>query len=376
MERFTRKELRNLSEFVRDLYQLRTHDQFTSHLISSLPTVTEGEFTSYNEYVIGDQRVIYKSDQLPYCSDPLHYAQALQHNLHEHRVLTHFLDTKDESAHIFSDFSSSHQFRRTGIYNEFYKPLKMSYLLFMGFRVNMRMLSVSRHRNDKEFTYSAKAVFNVIHPHIKQALRNSLAVARMQSEMDTLRNVLTDDNDTHATMSVTVQGRIRFSSQNAQQLLRSYGLQGQKHNRLPLRLQDWVGYHHKSTKGSEDVPEAIQPLVIEGEPGKLRIRLIPQGSHYVLILTECRMVPSLSILKDLGLSVRESEILTWVARGKTNPEIGLILNISRRTVHKHLEHVYLKLRVENRMAAVAMVANATCISPAKLNLSELFQKSG
>lgn len=34
--------------------------------------------------------------------------------------------------------------------------------------------------------------------------------------------------------------------------------------------------------------------------------------------------------------------LIWMARGKTNKEIGLILDISPRTTAKHLEHIYAK----------------------------------
>lgn len=53
-----------------------------------------------------------------------------------------------------------------------------------------------------------------------------------------------------------------------------------------------------------------------------------------------------------ALSQRESEVLSWVAEGKTNYEIGIILGISRRTVDAHLAHTYQKLGVETRMAAV------------------------
>ncbi|CAE6753382.1 response regulator transcription factor [Nitrospira defluvii] len=357
MRRLTVKEVRTLSIFLRDLYQLRTHDQFTTHLISALPTVTEGEFTSYNEFVAEDQTVTYKSDQLPYCPDPIHYAEVLQQNLHEHRLVNHFLNTKEKSAHTFSDFSSIRQFRTTVLYNEFYKPLKMSYLLFMGLRVNKRMLSISRHRNDKEFSDSAKALFNAIHPHIQQALTNALTVTQMQNELDVFHKSI--EGLARAKISVTERGGIRFSSPNARALLKDYGLQTQPGDHwLPVRLRDWVVYHKKLMERSDDVPLAIQPLIIEGDSGHLSIRLIAQGPHYDLILEEYRTVPSLVALKELGLSVRESEILGWVARGKTNPEIGLILNISRRTVHKHLEHIYVKLGAENRMAAVGIAVNA------------------
>ncbi|MBU6257750.1 MAG: response regulator transcription factor [Burkholderiales bacterium] len=55
-----------------------------------------------------------------------------------------------------------------------------------------------------------------------------------------------------------------------------------------------------------------------------------------------------------GLTMRESEVLYWVAKGKTNRDIGDILGSSPATVKKHLERVYEKLGVETRTAAAAM----------------------
>lgn len=56
--------------------------------------------------------------------------------------------------------------------------------------------------------------------------------------------------------------------------------------------------------------------------------------------------------QDQGLTVRELEILNWVTRGKTNPEIGLILNISEFTVKNHMQRMFKKLNVTNRAQAV------------------------
>jgi DNA-binding CsgD family transcriptional regulator len=55
------------------------------------------------------------------------------------------------------------------------------------------------------------------------------------------------------------------------------------------------------------------------------------------------------------LSTREAEILMWVARGKCNKEIGRLLGLSPRTVGTHPEHIYQKLGVKNRLAAVTLV---------------------
>jgi DNA-binding CsgD family transcriptional regulator len=61
--------------------------------------------------------------------------------------------------------------------------------------------------------------------------------------------------------------------------------------------------------------------------------------------------------KQLGLTAREGEVLSWLSKGKTNRDIAQILGVSPRTVDKHLEQIYSKLGVENRTAAAA-VANA------------------
>jgi DNA-binding response OmpR family regulator/DNA-binding CsgD family transcriptional regulator len=52
-----------------------------------------------------------------------------------------------------------------------------------------------------------------------------------------------------------------------------------------------------------------------------------------------------------ALTAREAEVLLWLSRGKPNRDIGEILNISPRTVNKHLEQIFVKLGVENRAAA-------------------------
>jgi DNA-binding NarL/FixJ family response regulator len=55
-----------------------------------------------------------------------------------------------------------------------------------------------------------------------------------------------------------------------------------------------------------------------------------------------------------ALSQRELEVLTLVARGSTNKEAAKKLFISEATVKTHLIHVYTKLGVKDRAAAVAV----------------------
>jgi DNA-binding NarL/FixJ family response regulator len=60
----------------------------------------------------------------------------------------------------------------------------------------------------------------------------------------------------------------------------------------------------------------------------------------------------LKLLNEIAAEAWSLEVLQWAAAGKTNVEIGAILDMSPRTVEKHFEHVFEKLGVETRMGAV------------------------
>lgn len=57
----------------------------------------------------------------------------------------------------------------------------------------------------------------------------------------------------------------------------------------------------------------------------------------------------------LGVTAREAEVVGWVAKGLTNKSIALRLQISPRTVQKHLERMFRKLGVRSRSELVARV---------------------
>lgn len=52
------------------------------------------------------------------------------------------------------------------------------------------------------------------------------------------------------------------------------------------------------------------------------------------------------------LSARETEILQLIAKGVSNSEAAGMLNLSKATIRTHLEHIYRKLEVTNRVEAV------------------------
>lgn len=67
--------------------------------------------------------------------------------------------------------------------------------------------------------------------------------------------------------------------------------------------------------------------------------------------------------KQIDLSDRETETLTWAARGKTSAEIAQILGLSKRTVDFHIDNARDKLGVATRIQAAIKAASGRLIEP-------------
>lgn len=106
-----------------------------------------------------------------------------------------------------------------------------------------------------------------------------------------------------------------------------------------------------------DLHRNAMSLVLPYVDSALRqVAHLPHQTHPQEAMVEERLQ------QDFGLSDREVEILHWVTAGKTNSEIGMILDISAFTVKNHMQRVFKKLDVMNRAQAVgkfnAMLSDA------------------
>jgi len=133
-----------------------------------------------------------------------------------------------------------------------------------------------------------------------------------------------------------------------------FGNLSQHANRLPKPVVQWIAQQSRERDNQRSVlPKAT---VIERNGEQLSLRLVTDKKNGIQLLRLEKQRPALSAgsLERLGLSRRETEVLRWLARGKTNAGIGTILGLSRFTVRTHLEHIYQKLGVQTRTAAAAM----------------------
>jgi LuxR family quorum sensing-dependent transcriptional regulator len=62
------------------------------------------------------------------------------------------------------------------------------------------------------------------------------------------------------------------------------------------------------------------------------------------------------------LTIREVEVLSWVAQGKSAWEVGEILHIAKRTVDEHVQTAVRKMGAVNRTHAVALAVRDRIVS--------------
>lgn len=82
------------------------------------------------------------------------------------------------------------------------------------------------------------------------------------------------------------------------------------------------------------------------------VRATARGEPVLAPTVAARLMTQMRAPAEDNLSVREIEILQLVAKGYSNKEVGKALHISVATVKTHLIHIYNKLGVDDRTAAV------------------------
>jgi DNA-binding CsgD family transcriptional regulator len=200
------------------------------------------------------------------------------------------------------------------------------------------------------FTKCDRSGLNLMYPHLIQADRNNHVFSQNQQILTQFEQIL---NQLGA-IGLEIDGQVQLMTQRAEQLLSQYFLAHAPHS-LPDPLHHWFKHQIAQLTHNGDVSSLCLSLHIEQAGRQLIVRLIPDpiGEQYLLLLEE-QEPPSFSItaLELLGLTKREAEVLFWVAKDKSNAGIAKTIGCREGTVRKHLEHLYGKLGVQTRTAAV------------------------
>lgn len=158
-------------------------------------------------------------------------------------------------------------------------------------------------------------------------------------------------------LTLDTSGHLLWATPQVYELLKTGGAVSESTqllNTTSNQLRDWLS--HK--------PDAGRQLTLTGllQTFTLEILSLMDGKEYLLRLNKGHEPEqdTQALKQQFAVTGREADVLLWIANGKTNREIGQILEMSPRTVNKHLEQIFKKLGVENRTSAAA--AALKCLS--------------
>jgi DNA-binding CsgD family transcriptional regulator len=341
----SQQDYRAILDFLNDINRLQTTEVFLSKVLAGLPTIVEGDLVTCfqsgpaeEDHVLcfsDPQLVKYYPDWLRTCDD--------------HPGWRYVLHSGDRGWVSLSDYLSETEYHRTALYNEVWRHARIEDnlgTLSMIFPKVMAAVSVNRSR--RSFNERDRRALNLLQPHLMQAWSNAKRTAGLCEQVNSFAETL--ESCAEGIAILDGKRKVRLMTAKALRFMGKYfGALGVD-DRLPKKLHEWVCRRERLPRESLATAPR-RPWVIEHIDGsELTVTSVPCRDGVALILRE---LPVPGDLTTLGLSRRESEVLLWVTRGKSNEEIGLILSISLGTVKKHVEHIFQKLEVESRTAAAA-----------------------
>jgi DNA-binding response OmpR family regulator len=155
-------------------------------------------------------------------------------------------------------------------------------------------------------------------------------------------------------LAVKASGAIHWSTPQATRLINAATNSDDGLDIVSRRISTWMDERDKPGFARD----AAFALVQNGQASLQFSFLGAIGAdEHLFRLTAANKRPDDEVLRQhFPLTQRESEVLLWIAKGKSNRDIADILGLSARTVNKHLEQIYVKLGVENRASAAVKAA--------------------
>lgn len=155
------------------------------------------------------------------------------------------------------------------------------------------------------------------------------------------------DSSGKTVLAFDENGKVSWGSPKALELIKQAGDAVIKNDVATAEVHDWL------MKASTQPVSHLQAFKSNG----VTLHYIGRSSSGDLLL---RLSKSSSksaqeqLSSTFDLTPREGDVLFWLSQGKTNRDIAEILNLSARTINKHLEQIFQKLGVDNRTSAAVM----------------------
>ncbi len=352
MYRYSRTDFDRVLEFVNGLYEPRTPEALSDHLLPALSALVPNVFVGALEVVAGQQAGTTRTDPAAFVSAELDEIAARY--MPTSAIAVHFERTRSEQFMRWSDLQPLSQFLRTALYNEAYRSLGVRDCCSFLSRPSPTCLEIIGVTLHKRFPDAHRDILVSISPHLSRAFRLAHTTSAL-IEMAAMKGV--PNCSARGVVAIDLDGTITTETSAATRSLEKFfGMRTMRG--LPEQLARWISDSAHTLRNATDVPEVRHPFVIERDGERLTVHLFSKPAQNFLVLEEHRSALDPEALSSLPLTHRQAEILAYIALGKTNPEIGIILGISWRTVSRHVEHILDALGVDTRTAAAASALEA------------------
>jgi DNA-binding CsgD family transcriptional regulator len=261
----------------------------------------------------------------------------------------------DTGVRKFSDFISRRELHRLDIYDLVYAAIDVEHqIAFTMPAPSERVIGFALNRKGGDFSERDRTILEAIRPFVVQAYIDAAARARTRATVAALE--WATDSSAHAVIVLGREGQIELATDLATSWLSGLTDVGLGIH-LPEPLRAWSAAQGRRAR---EHCHAGRPLELCAGEATLTAQFIPGGADRLdAILLRQRAPLRTGAMLALGLTNREIEVLRMLAHGLSNGQIALELALSERTIAKHLEHIYAKLGVGNRTAAVARARDAS-----------------
>jgi DNA-binding CsgD family transcriptional regulator len=324
---------------IHELHACRNLEDFPLVVTMALSGLIPCNLAAYNEVNVAMGRM--RSLAVP-IHPQLHELIAIwEKHMAEHPILNYYRSTQDGQALTISDFLSESEFHALGLYRDFFSQVGAEDQLAVGFFLGESVVvGLAFNRAERSFTERDRRVLNLVRPHLVQAYAAAREFDELKAERRLLQEALGSVG--HGVIRYHLSGAILGCSGPALEAL-------EVESEADLEKVDWLRREREAfVKGGKR-----QWVVTDRADSQVRVCWHRSGERITGIFSE---TPVGQVARRFGLTKRESEVLKWVAEGKSNAEVGEILGLAHGTVKIHVQHVLAKLGVPSRSAAAAMAS--------------------
>lgn len=341
MERLSARDLRTVLEVARELGAVDDVDRFRASLLLQLKRLVPYDIASWNVVSPSSREARISAVDPADCREN-DDEETLGAYLQQNPLVTAADPTK---VMKFSDFITLRQLHRLELYDAVYRRLAVEHqIAFLLPAPRASVIGVALNRNRPDFTERDRSILEAAKPMVVQAYERAVTLALMHGMLSALEHAA--DAAEQAIIVLHPSGRIQFATHAAKASLSELPSPDQPSG-LPEPLASWSEAQRR--RAGAALP-FVEPLTFR--TGTARFMRGDVGGFDAILIKRSGQL-SASTLRAAGLTKREAEVLELVALGLTNTLIALELALSERTIAKHLEHIYAKLSVANRTAAVA-----------------------